>query len=63
MWRFTGNNGITESFYNKMELINKMGAHQSLGLQLQKPLQPQTQSEGVMFLGGLGFRGVPPFVA
>jgi transposase len=23
MWRFTRNNGITEGFHNKMELINR----------------------------------------
>jgi transposase len=23
MWRFTRNNGITEGFYNKMDLINR----------------------------------------
>jgi transposase len=23
MWRFTKNNGITEGFHNKMELINR----------------------------------------
>ena len=25
MWRFTRNNGITEGFHNKMELINRQG--------------------------------------
>ena len=25
MWRFTRNNGITEGFHNRMELINRQG--------------------------------------
>ena len=38
MWRFTRNNGITEGFHNKMELINR----QALWLPQLSKLQAQS---------------------
>ncbi len=44
MWRFTRNNGITEGFHTKMELINRDGTHQPTGLRLPQLQQLQNAS-------------------
>jgi hypothetical protein len=54
MWRFTRNNGITEGFHNKPELIK------SRSLRLPQPPKLQTQGEGVMFLKNQFGIGVCP---
>ena len=55
MWRFTHNNGITEGFHNKMELISR----QAFGFRNFRQLQ--NASEGVMFLERFGIGVCPRF--
>ena len=56
MGRFTRNNGITEGFHDKWR-------HQPASLRLPQLRELQTQSQGVVWLTGLGFRGLPPLLA
>ena len=53
MWRFTRNNGITEGFHNKMELINR----QSNGFRNFENLQ--TSRQGTMWVISLVSGGCP----
>ena len=56
MWRFTRNNGITEGFHNKMELINR----QAYGFRNFQNYR--LTSEGVMFLETSLGSGLAPVV-
>ena len=55
MWRFTRNNGITEGFHNKMELINR----QAYGFRNFENYRMRGQ--GAMFLGKSGIGVCPRF--
>jgi transposase len=56
MWHFTRNNGITEGFHNRMELINR----QAYGFRNFGKLQ--TPRQGIMWV--ISFFGVlPPLLA
>jgi transposase len=54
MWRFTRNNGITEGWHNKMELINR----QAYGLR-----KFENYRQRVMFSESVWDRSLPPLLA